>query len=494
QKVIHNGCQAIVLIPEIALTHQTLARFRAAFPDRITILHSRMSAGERYDQFMRIYRHEVDIVIGPRSALFVPFDRLGLIVMDEEHENSYQSEKNPTYHARDVAAERARRAGASLILGSATPSVKSYYQAMNGKYRLIRLSHRASGADRPSVYVVDLRDELKAKNRSIFSRLLHEKIRDRLDRHEQIMLFINRRGYAGFVSCRSCGYVIKCSHCDVSMTEHGRQSRNPRLICHYCGDTAPMPSVCPSCGSPYIASFGMGTEKVCELAKKEFPDARIIRMDADTTRNKDGHERILSVFREHGADILVGTQMIAKGHDIGNVTLVGAIAADMSLYQDDYRSFERTYQLLEQAGGRSGRSSKPGEFIIQTYNPDSYCIEAVASDRPDFFYESELSFRRLAGYPPYRELMKIRISSEDEKKASEAGVMIDKWIRGSARDEIVTIGPAPEKISFVGDRFRYSLFVKTENANTMDGVISMVTENINNTGMNRNVSVIFERT
>ena len=334
----------------------------AALGTRVTVLHSRMSEGEKYDQYCRIKEGKADIVIGPRSALFVPFDNLGLIVIDEEHENSYKSESPPCYHAREVAIRRAQMAGASVVLGSATPSVESYEAAKNGTYTLLELKNRAKNARKPEVHVVDLREELQQGNRSVFSRILQEKIRQRLSQGEQTMLFLNRRGYAGFVSCRSCGYVIKCSHCDISMTAHkSHQGDVDKLVCHYCGHATYMPKQCPSCGSPYIAAFGLGTQKVEEMLQKIVPKARILRMDGDTTTGKNGHEQVLAPFRRGEADILIGTQMIVKGHDFPNVTLVAALAADLGMYGGDYRCQERTFDLLMQASGRAADQQRDQE-------------------------------------------------------------------------------------------------------------------------------------
>ena len=492
KRIVDDGFQAVVLIPEIALTHQTVERFSRVFRDRVTVLHSRMSAGERYDQFVRAKNHEVDIVVGPRSALFVPFDRLGLIVIDEEHDGSYQSDKTPTYHAREVAIERAKRCGASVILGSATPSVQTYLAAKEGRYKLLRMIHRAKGALLPTVHVVDLREELKAKNRSIFSRLLKEKINERLTAGEQTMLFINRRGYAGFVSCRSCGYVLKCTHCDVSMTEHGR-NKNPHLVCHYCGHTEPMPEKCPSCGSPYIASFGLGTEQVCEIIAKEFPGARVLRMDADTTKQKGGHERVLAPFRKEQADILVGTQMIVKGHDIPKVTLVGALAADMSMNLSDFRSHEQTFDLLMQAGGRAGRDELAGEFVIQTYQPDNYCIKAIESGESEYFYEQELSFRRISGYPPYKSMLKILISSENKDHVNELSKKLEAMIDEVGGDSLTRIGPAPDLLSFIRDRHRMSLFVKSDDPSDIDKVIMTIDERTDDDPLMRDCFISYHR-
>ena len=349
EKVLNEGRQIIVLIPEISLTLQTVSRFYARFGSQIAVMNSRLSAGERYDQYMRAKRGEASIMIGPRSALFTPFDRLGLIIIDEEHESAYQSEIVPRYQAAEVAARRAEMSGALVVLGSATPSVAVYQKAREGMIGLHRLTQRArTGSRLPDVKVVDLREEFRMKNRGILSQSLHEAMDACLKRGDQMMLFLNRRGYAGFVSCRSCGYVVKCRHCDVSMTVH----HHTLLKCHYCGSEQPMPRVCPSCGSPYIAGFGVGTQKVEEFVQKEFPEARILRMDRDTTSGKDDMSRILQTFSEGGADILIGTQMIVKGHDFANVTLVGILAADLSLFAGDYQSSERTFQLLTQAAGR----------------------------------------------------------------------------------------------------------------------------------------------
>ena len=360
--VLEQGKEAVVLIPEIALTFQTVLRFYRRFGDQVSIIHSKLSAGERYDQFERARRGEVKVMIGPRSALFTPFPRLGVIVIDEEHEGSYKSENAPRYHAREAAIERARMCGAFVVLGSATPSVDSYERTKEGLYRLYELPFRVENRAMPETEVVDLREELRMGNSSIFSARLKALMEDRLRKGEQIMLFLNRRGYAGFVSCRACGHVIKCPHCDVSLSLH----HGGRMVCHYCGYQTVQPKKCPSCGSAYIGAFRAGTQQVAEAAAKTFPGARILRMDFDTTRQKGGYERILEAFSKKQADILVGTQMIVKGHDFPGVTLVGALAADLSLYAGDYRAAERTFSLLVQAAGRAGRRTTPGTAVIKT--------------------------------------------------------------------------------------------------------------------------------
>ena len=474
--VVSQGMQAIVLIPEIALAHQTANRLAAAFGDRVSVVHSRLSAGERYDQYQRALNGDIDVLIGARSAIFAPFERLGLIIIDEEHENSYKSEQTPCYDAKEVALERARVENAAVVFGSATPSVSTYLEAKEGRYELLELKNRATGIMMPKVYVVDLRQELKAKNHSVFSRLLKQKLEDRLQKGEQSMLFINRRGYAGFVSCRSCGYVIKCNHCDVSMKAHLRYGKADRLVCHYCGCESDMPKKCPECGSPYIAAFGLGTEKVYELVKKEFPNARVLRMDADTTKNKNGHEKVLSPFREGEADILVGTQMIVKGHDISGVTLVGAIAADLSMHEGDFTSAEKTYQLLTQAGGRAGRISSQGEFVIQTYRPDEYCIEAVRTGEPEHFYEKELIFRKMLDYPPYRKMLELSVVSKIENDVVAGAEKIVESIEKSVSESTSVVGPSDAGISKIKDYYRRFIFVKSESDEEITSLIHQVSD------------------
>lgn len=457
EKVLNEGRQIIVLIPEISLTLQTVSRFYARFGSQIAVMNSRLSAGERYDQYMRAKRGEASIMIGPRSALFTPFDRLGLIIIDEEHESAYQSEIVPRYQAAEVAARRAEMSGALVVLGSATPSVAVYQKAREGMIGLHRLTQRArTGSRLPNVKVVDLREEFRMKNRGILSQSLHEAMDACLKRGDQMMLFLNRRGYAGFVSCRSCGYVVKCRHCDVSMTVH----HHTLLKCHYCGSEQPMPRVCPSCGSPYIAGFGVGTQKVEEFVQKEFPEARILRMDRDTTSGKDDMSRILQTFSEGGADILIGTQMIVKGHDFANVTLVGILAADLSLFAGDYQSSERTFQLLTQAAGRAGRGDRPGEVIIQTYQPEHYCIQTAAAQDYDSFYSQEIRFRQMLHYPPDRQMMVMLAEGEHDQQTGQA-VQKLREIAGEADFEAVEfIGPSRAGIAKAKDLYRYTMYMK----------------------------------
>ena len=461
EKTLSEGRQVIVLIPEISLTLQTVSRFYDRFGSQIAIMNSKLSAGERYDQYMRAKRGEASIMIGPRSALFTPFDRLGLIIIDEEHESAYKSETVPRYHAAEVAARRARMAGALVVMGSATPAVADYQKALDGRIGLHRLTHRArAGSQLPDVQVVDLREEFRMKNRGILSCSLQEAMEHCLKRGEQMMLFLNRRGYAGFVSCRSCGYVMKCSHCDVSMTVH----HHHLLKCHYCGSEQPVPKVCPSCGSPYIAGFGVGTQKVEEFVQNTFPEARILRMDRDTTSGKDDMGRILQTFSEGGADILIGTQMIVKGHDFANVTLVGILAADLSMFAGDYQSSERTFQLLTQAAGRAGRGNRPGQVIIQTYQPEHYCIQTAAAQDYDSFYRQEIRFRQMLHYPPDRQMMVLLAEGESDQEAALAVKKLREIAAEADFDGVEFIGPSRASITRARDLYRYTLYMKHQDS------------------------------
>ncbi len=461
--ILQQGRQAILLIPEIALTYQTVMRFRKRFLDRVSILNSKMSAGERFDQIDRAKKGEVDIMIGPRSALFTPFSNLGIIIIDEEHESSYKSEMPPKYHAREVAIMRAKLNHAFVVLGSATPSLEAYHKVQTNEYRLFELKKRAKTSNTPKVHIVDLKEELKNQNKSIFSAKLRELILDRLNKKQQIMLFLNRRGFAGFVSCRSCGLVLKCPHCDISLTAHN----NSMLKCHYCGYETKAPSTCPSCQSKYIAAFGTGTQKVEAMVAKEFPMARILRMDADTTKGKNSYEEILSAFANHKADILVGTQMIVKGHDFEGVTLVGILAADLSLYANDYRAAERTYQLLAQATGRAGRGELEGEVVIQTYQPEHYAVVSAAKQDYAQFYENEINYRKLMKYPPIAHIMAILVLSKKEDSATLVSELLagatKEWMKHeNITDEMQIIGPTDANLSKINDIYRRILYIKDE--------------------------------
>lgn len=457
EQVLREGKQAILLIPEISLTYQNIRRFCSRFGEQVTVMHSRMSQAERCDQMERARQGQVRIMIGPRSALFTPFPALGLIILDEEHEGSYKSETTPRYHARETAVCRAQLEGAHLVLGSATPSVEAAYRSAQGRYARFLLNSRYRASQLPQIYAVDMREELRQGNRSILSRRLQEAMEERLRRKEQTMLFLNRRGYAGFVSCRSCGYVVKCPHCDVALTAHN----GGRLVCHYCGYTAAETGRCPSCGSSYIGGFRAGTQQIEQVVKKRFPAARVMRMDLDTTRGKEGYQKILEAFGRKEADILVGTQMIVKGHDFPDVTLMGVLAADLSLYASDYRAAERTYQLLVQAAGRSGRSGKAGEAVIQTYHPEHYSIQAAVRQDYEAFYREEISYRSLLGYPPVSCMLAIHGACADEGRLEQAMEYVHKYLMRVRRDEQVQlIGPAAECVAKISDMYRSVLYVR----------------------------------
>lgn len=493
EEVVRQGRQVIMLIPEIALTYQTVLRFYHRFGGRVSILHSKMSQGERCDQSLRAERGEIDIMIGPRSALFTPFARLGLIILDEEHESSYKSEMPPKYHAREVAVQRAKLCGASVLLGSATPSLESYERALRGEYTLFRLDRRAvPGAVLPQVSVVDLRAELASGNRSIFSRELAKGIAGRLAAGEQTMLFLNRRGYAGFVSCRSCGFVMKCPHCDISMTEHG----DGMLVCHYCGERQKKPDHCPSCGSKYIAGFGTGTQKIEEQVRKCFPGARVLRMDADTTKKKESYEEILSAFSCGEADILIGTQMIVKGHDFPAVTLVGILAADLSLNAGDYRAAERTFELLCQAAGRAGRGKKAGEVIIQTYQPEHYAVRTAAAQDYEGFFAKELAYRRALGYPPALHILAVLVLSAKEEAADSAAALLstaaERFEAESGEKDMTLIGPVPASLAKAKDLFRRMLYFKHGNYNALAALKNFLEGYILYSEHFKNVSVQFD--
>ncbi len=487
--MIKAGKQAVVLIPEIALTYQTVIRFYRKFGDRISVVNSRLTQAQKHDQLEKARKGQVDIIIGPRSALFTPFKNLGIIIIDEEHEGTYKNETAPRYHSREVAVRLAQIKDAIVVMGSATPSVESYYKAEQGIYQLYSLERRATGAKLPDVEIVDLRDELAAGNRSIISYRLQELIRDRLNKQEQIILFINRRAYQSFVSCRSCGAALKCPHCDVSLKYH----KNGKLICHYCGYEMPMVKVCPSCGSKYIGTFGAGTQKVEEEINNLFPEASTLRMDMDTTREKDAHEKILSAFANHEADILIGTQMIVKGHDFANVTLVGILAADLSLYSGGYMAAERTFQLLTQAAGRAGRGNKEGNVIIQTYSPDNYAVSLGAAQDYKAFYNFETSYRKIMGYPPFMNILGILISCESEKILDDIctrlSAVIDAVIAN--RRDIIKIGPAQAPIAKIQDRYRKIIYIKAPKYAQLTLVKDYVEEYMNNNPDNR-IQITFD--
>lgn len=454
QHVLSKGREVIVLIPEISLTYQTIMRFYAKFGNVVSVINSRLSKGEKYDRFELAAQGRIKIMVGPRSALFTPFNNLGAVIIDEEHESAYQSETIPRYHARETAIELARMTGAKVIMGSATPSLETFNRCKSGIYKLYRLDNRAGNATIPDVDVVDLRDEMKKGNRTMFSTKLKSLMQEKLDAGEQIMLFLNRRGYQGFINCRECGNVIQCPHCDVSLTLHGRN----RLVCHYCGYETVFNHICPKCGSKYIGAFKAGTEKVEEETRKIFPHASVLRMDLDTTSGKEGHRNILEKFASHEADILIGTQMIVKGHDFADVTLVGILLADMSLHCSDYRAAEITFDLLTQAAGRAGRGDRKGNVVIQTYDPEHYSIVHAAGQDYDAFYDEEMGYRELMGYPPSNHMMAVRISCADADLATKLSDELYKLT--SVDDKVNIIGPADAAVYKINDVYNRVIYYK----------------------------------
>lgn len=491
KSVLREGKQAIVLIPEIALTFQTVLRFYNHFGERVSILNSRMSPGERSDQFERAKRGLLDVMIGPRSALFTPFPNLGVIIIDEEHEAAYKSETVPRYHARETAIARGMLCGAHVVLGSATPSVESYDRAQQGQYRLFEMKERVSARPLPTVYTVDLREELRNGNRSILSDRLRKLMTDRLEKKEQIMLFLNRRGVAGFVSCRSCGEVIKCPHCDVSLNLHN----DGKLVCHYCGYQQPMVKKCPFCGSSYVGGFKAGTQKIEQYVRQQFPSARVLRMDLDTTRKKGGYESILSAFSNQEADILIGTQMIVKGHDFPNVTLVGILAADLSLHISDYRAPERTFQLLTQAAGRAGRGCRQGEVVIQTYQPEHYSIVTAAAQDYEAFFQQEIFFREMLHYPPKWHMLVVHAASEKEMLVKQAQDMLKYKLltkMEKEKEHLQIIGPADAAVSRINDIFRKVLYVKAEDYQLLVHAKNMLEQEIRKNPAFRAVTIQFD--
>ena len=451
-----QGKQAILLIPEISLTWQTVSRFYEQFGARAAVLHSRMTMGEKSDFMDKVKSGEVSLVIGPRSALFTPFNNLGLIIIDEEHDTSYQSEQTPRYHAREVAQERARIEDARLLLGSATPSLEARYRCDTGEYALFELDNRFEGAHLPKVVITDMRNELVSGRRAIIGSYLAEEISNRLERNEQVMLFLNKRGHTGLYTCRSCGTVLKCPHCDIALTYHS----NGLLMCHYCGYTHPMVKLCPSCGSPHIGGFKVGTQQAEQTVKKMFPSASVLRMDRDTTTKKDSHEELLKAFAAGKADILIGTQMIVKGHDFPKVTLVGVLDADTALYAGDFRAAERAYQLIVQAVGRAGRGRSEGCGIIQTYNPQSPVIQAAAKQDYEAFYNEEKKKRALMNYPPTGCIITVHGAMKDEQYLSNAMEHIKRYTEMLDISGISVLGPTPEAVSKLRDSYRTAVYIK----------------------------------
>jgi len=456
-KVLSDGKEAIMLVPEISLTPQMTERFRSRFGELVAVLHSGLSVGEKYDEWRKIHQGKVKVVVGARSAVFAPFENVGIIILDEEHESTYKQEDSPRYHARDVAIWRGKFHQCPVILGSATPSLESFARAKKNVYKLLTLKDRALKQALPEVQIVDMRDELKKGNRSMFSKSLMDSIQARLDRKEQIVLFLNRRGYSSFVLCRDCGTVLQCENCDISLTYH---RKNEKCKCHYCGYEIHVPKTCPQCQSEHIRFFGTGTQKVEEELAKFFPGVRVLRMDVDTTRAKGSHEQLLDAFGQGEADILLGTQMIAKGLDYPNITLVGVLSADTSLHLPDFRAAEKTFQLLTQVSGRAGRHEKPGEVVVQTYTPEHYAIELSEAQDYEPFYEREMHMRHQAGYPPYYYLALIQVSHEDVLMAADYAGKAVEWLRSQLSFNVSIIGPTAAGISRLQNRYRYQCLIK----------------------------------
>ena len=457
-----EGKQAIMLVPEISLTPQMVERFVSRFGNNVAVMHSGLSQGERFDQWHKMKRGEVNVVVGARSAIFAPFENIGIIILDEEHETSYKSEIAPRYHARDIAFYRGRKHGAPVLLASATPSVESYYRAKEGKYRFFEMKHRYNENALPTTRIVDMRSELlDYHNMSSISIRLQEEIRLNLERKEKTILFLNRRGFNTFVSCRECGYVMQCEHCSIAMTYH---KNSDSLVCHYCGHTEKNVTVCPECGSKYIKFFGTGTQKIEADLKELFPDSRILRMDFDTTSAKGGHEAILNRFKNNQADILLGTQMVTKGLDFPDVTLVGVLAADTALNVDDFRANERCFSLITQVCGRAGRGAVEGRAIIQTYQPENATICFAKKQDYIAFYENEISYRRKMQYPPFCDFIYILVSGEDADMAKCEIENIKKIIDISGVQLIECLGPAPAPIAKIKNKYRFRIILKIADA------------------------------
>ncbi|HHW00009.1 MAG TPA: primosomal protein N' [Clostridiaceae bacterium] len=481
EHIIKMDKQAIVLVPEISLTPQMVYRFKSRFGNEVAVLHSRLSPGERYDQWRLIRDGRIKVAVGARSAVFAPFDRIGMIVIDEEHESSYKSETTPKYHASEIARQRCMDSNAILLYGSATPSVQTYYRAKKGEIELLEMSERTNDMELPKMTLVDMRKELESGNRSIFSRKLETEIASRIKNGQQTMLFLNRRGYASFVLCRNCGYTMKCVNCDITMTYH---SSDDRLICHYCGYTIKTPKLCPKCNSRHIRQFGVGTQKVEEEIKKVFPQSSVIRMDMDTTTYKNSHEDILRKFREENINIMVGTQMIAKGHDFHNVTLVGILAADGLLNVGDYWASERTFQLITQMAGRAGRGEIPGEVVIQTYNTEDFSILAACKNDYNCFYEQEIQIREKLGYPPFTCIGLIIIKGTRDRLVFESAKTIRASIEQFLKNfnytgDFEILGPARAPIAWMRNRYRWRIIIKGKNRENLLDVLTYIYDEYN---------------
>lgn len=489
---VSMGKGAIMLVPEISLTPQMVKRFMSRFGQRVAIIHSGLSLGERYDQWTRIANGEADIVIGARSAVFAPVKNLGIIIIDEEHSDTYKSEMSPRYHAREVAVFRSKICGGTVVMASATPSVESYYYAKQGKYHLLEMNTRYNNNKMPDINIVDMRNELSRGNRSMISGRLYNEISSNLARGEQTILFINRRGFSSFVSCRSCGYVPKCPHCNISLTYH---KYNDKLKCHYCGYEIPNYNVCPVCTSKYIRYFGSGTQKIEDEIKKMFPAASVIRMDMDTTGKKQSHEKILNKFEKDKIDILIGTQMVSKGLDFENVTLVGVITADTMLNINDFRSNERTFAMLEQVSGRAGRGRKEGRAIIQTYTPEHRSVSLVKSHSYNEFYEHEIAERKLLWYPPFCKIISVLFQGTVENTVSQgARYFLDSLDNmDTANQKIQVLGPIPSYVSKIKNKYRWQILFKCEDDLSLGDMLLNAEMCFRKNKNFKNVSVVIDK-
>ncbi|EOL80681.1 primosomal protein N' [Enterococcus faecalis EnGen0295] len=457
-EVLNQGKTAIMLVPEISLTPQMVQRFKSRFGEHVAVMHSGLSQGEKYDEWRKIERGEAEVVVGARSAIFAPIENIGVIIIDEEHEASYKQEETPRYHARDLAIWRSEYHHCPVVLGSATPSLESRARAQKNVYQRLRLTQRANqAATLPTIDVVDMRQEVENGNVSSFSMSLQEKLQERLEKNEQSVLLLNRRGYSSFVMCRDCGYVLPCPNCDISLTLH---MDSKTMKCHYCGHEERIPYRCPNCGQDKIRYYGTGTQKVEEELQTLLPDSRILRMDVDTTRRKGAHEKILRTFGEGQADILLGTQMIAKGLDFPNVTLVGVLNADTALNLPDFRSSERTFQLLTQVSGRAGRAEKPGEVIIQSFNPEHYAIQLAKAQDYEDFYTKEMYIRHRGDYPPYYFTVQITASHPEENEAAKQMFQIARKLKQGLSPQAILLGPTPNAIMRVNNRYFYQVIIK----------------------------------
>ncbi|MBN1892108.1 MAG: primosomal protein N' [Clostridiales bacterium] len=481
QKIVSGGGSVIFLVPEISLTPQMIRWVRERFPDGLAVLHSRLTPKERYEQWDMIRKGEARIVIGARSAIFAPLTDLQLILVDEEQDTSYKSETHPRYHARDIARMRSRITGAKLVFGSATPAVETYYSATQGYTKRLLLPDRVKDAVMPKVHIVDMREELIGGNRSILSRQLKSEMSRAFKKGEQAILFLNKRGYSSFVLCRACGHTILCPHCSVAMTLHAPgRGRKPIMICHYCMYAQNVPKTCPECNSSLQGRIGMGTQQLEEAVRSEFPDRQVIRMDQDTTAGKDAHARLLNAFRKKEADILLGTQMIAKGHDFPDVTVVGIISADLLLRASDFRAGERAFQLITQASGRAGRADKPGNVYIQTYSPEDEMVTCAASNDYEAFFEKELEYRKRLGYPPFLAFGSLVLSSKEEKTGHDQIRMVkehlDLCVAKFPDVSIRVFGPGPALMYKLRDRYRFQINIKAPNKSMLSSLFHSVQE------------------